>query len=343
MPGNFTPMEEVAELEKVVAPWHGVHMSHMRDEANGVVDSVKETIAIGELGGVPTHVSHHKTMGKAAWGKSVETLKLIDDARARGIDVTMDQYPYAASSTTIQSALLPQWAMEGGIKRASQRVKDPAERAKIRAETAHLIATERGGGDPRNVQIVQCTWDESLNGKRLDAITRERGMEPTVENAAETVMWMIEKGGCRGVYHAIGEEDIDRIMRHPATMVASDGEVATGRGAIHPRSYGTFARVLGVYVHDKHVITLEDAVRKMSSLPAQRVGLYDRGIVRPGMKADLVIFDPDKARDVATYDNPHQYAVGFDTVLVNGKVVFENGAMTAARPGAVLYGPGKLN
>jgi dihydroorotase/N-acyl-D-amino-acid deacylase len=302
---------------------------------------VKETIAIGELGGVPTHVSHHKTMGKAAWGRSVETLKLIDEARARGIDVTMDQYPYAASSTTIQSALLPQWAMEGGIKQAAIRVKDPAERAKIRAATAQLIATDRGGGDPKNVQIVQCTWDESLNGKTLAQVTRERGQEPTLENAAETVMWMVENGGCRGVYHAIGEEDIDRIMRHPATMIASDGEVATGRGAIHPRSYGTFARVLGVYVHDKHVITLEDAVRKMSSLPAQRVGLHDRGVLRPGLKADLVLFDPDRARDLATYDNPHQYAVGYDAVLVNGQVVFENGAMTAARPGAVLYGPGK--
>jgi N-acyl-D-amino-acid deacylase len=341
VPGNFTPLEEVAELEKVVAPYRGVHMSHMRDEANGVVESVKETIAIGELGGVPTHVSHHKTMGKAAWGKSVETLRLIDEARARGLDVTLDQYPYAASSTTIQAALLPQWAMEGGIKAASERVKDPAQRAKIRAETARLIATERGGGDPRNVQIVQCTWDESLNGKRLDAITRERGMEPNVENAAETVMWMIENGGCRGVYHAIGEEDIDRIMRHPATMIASDGEVATGRGAIHPRSYGTFARVLGVYVRDRHVLTLEDAVRKMTSLPAQRVGLVDRGIVRPGMKADLVIFDPDRVRDLATYDNPHQFAVGYHSVIVNGQVVFENGAMTAARPGTVLYGPGK--
>jgi N-acyl-D-amino-acid deacylase len=341
VPGNFTPLEEVAELEKVVAPYRGVHMSHMRDEANGVVESVKETIAIGELGGVPTHVSHHKTMGKAAWGKSVETLRLVDEARARGLDVTLDQYPYAASSTTIQAALLPQWAMEGGIKAASERVKDPAQRAKIRAETARLIATERGGGDPRNVQIVQCTWDESLNGKRLDAITRERGMEPNVENAAETVMWMIESGGCRGVYHAIGEEDIDRIMRHPATMIASDGEVATGRGAIHPRSYGTFARVLGVYVRDRHVLTLEDAVRKMTSLPAQRVGLVDRGIVRPGMKADLVIFDPDRVRDLATYDNPHQFAVGYHSVIVNGQVVFENGAMTAARPGTVLYGPGK--
>ena len=342
VPGNFTPLEEVVELQKVVAPFHGVHMSHMRDEANGVVASVRETIAIGELGGVPTHVSHHKTMGKANWGRSVETLRLIDEARERGIDVTLDQYPYAASSTTIQAALLPQWAMEGGIKQAAVRVKDPAERAKIRAETMRLIETERGGGDPKNVAIVQCSWDESLNGKNLAQVTQQRGQEPTVANAAETVMWLVENGGCRGVFHAIGEEDIERILRHPATMVASDGEVAIpGRGAIHPRSYGTFARVLGVYVRERHAITLEDAVRKMSSLPAQRVGLADRGVLRPGMKADMVIFDPARVADTATYDKPHQYAVGYQAVIVNGEVVFADEAMTAARPGRVLYGPGR--
>jgi dihydroorotase/N-acyl-D-amino-acid deacylase len=341
VPGNFTPLEEVVELEKVVAPWRGVHMSHMRDEANGLVESVKETIAIGELAGVPTHISHHKTMGKAAWGRSVETLRLVDEARSRGVDVTLDQYPYAASSTSIQAALLPQWALEGGIKGARERLEDPEQRAKILAETTRLIATERGGGDPRNVRIVRCNWDETLNGKNLAQVTQQRGAEATIENAAETVLWMVEKGGCRGVFHAIGEEDIDRIMRHPATMIASDGEVATGRGAIHPRSYGTFARVLGVYVHDRGVISLEEAVRKMSSAPAQRVGLRDRGVLRPGLKADIVILDPEKARDLATYDNPHQYAVGFHTVVVNGQVVFENGAMTSARPGAVLYGPGK--
>ena len=337
VPGNYAPTEEVVELQKVVAPWHGVHMSHMRTEGERIVDSVKETIAIGELGGVPTHVSHHKTLGRENWGRSVETLALIDEARARGIDITLDQYPYAASSTSIQSGLLPQWAMEGGLKQATQRLKDPAERAKVRAAVARKL--QRNG--PASVSIAECRWDNALDGRTLVQVTQGRGLEPTVENAAETTLWLVENGGCRAVYHSVGEEDIERIMRHPATMIASDGEVGTGRGVIHPRSYGTFARVLGVYVHDRHVLSLEDAVRKMSSLPAQRVGLFDRGVLRPGLKADLVIFDPDRVHDVATYDNPHQYAVGYEAVVVNGQVVFENGAMTSARPGAVLYGPGK--
>jgi N-acyl-D-amino-acid deacylase len=330
------------ELQKVVAPFRGVHTSHMRDEIAGIVESVRETIAIGEQGGVPTHVSHHKVVGKLNWGKSVQTLKLIDDARARGIDVTMDEYPYTASSTTIQAALLPAWAMEGGIGQAKVRLKDPATRAKIKAAATERILNAQGGGDPKNVAIVTCDWDPSLTGKNLGDVTQLRGLDPTLENASETVLWLVENGGCRGVFHAIDEEDLQRILAHPATMIASDGEVTNfGRSAPHPRSYGTFARVLAVYVREKGIITLEDAVRKMSSFPAARIGLTDRGVLRPGMKADIAVFDPARVRDMATYDRPHQYAEGFAYVIVNGRIVYENGVMTPARPGRVLYGPGK--
>ena len=342
VPGAFTPLSEVVELQKVVAPFRGVHTSHMRDEAAGVVESVKETIAIGEQGGVPTHVSHHKVIGKVNWGKSVETLRLIDAARARGIDVTIDQYPYTASSTTVESALLPAWAMEGGIGQAQERLKDPATRAKIKAVTTDLILNERGGGDPKNVAIVTCDWDPSLAGKNLAQLSQARGLDPTPENAAETVLWLVENGGCRGVFHSIGEEDLQRILVHPATMVASDGSVEIfGRGAPHPRSYGSFARVLAVYVREKGILRLEDAVRKMSSFPAARIGLEDRGVLRPGMKADIAVFDPARVRDMATYDKPHQYAEGFAYVIVNGQIVYKNGVMITARPGRVLYGPGK--
>jgi N-acyl-D-amino-acid deacylase len=167
-------------------------------------------------------------------------------------------------------------------------------------------------------------------------------MEPTIDNAAEATLWIVEQGGCQGIFHAMSEEDLDRILRHPATMIASDGEVPIfGRASPHPRSYGTFARVLAVYVREKHAITLEEAVRKMTSFPAARLGLTDRGILRPGMKADIAVFDPARVRDTATYERPHQYAEGFSHVIVNGQVAYENGAMTAARPGRVLYGPGR--
>jgi N-acyl-D-amino-acid deacylase len=343
IPGAYTPMEEVVELQKMVAPFRGIHTSHMRDEAAGVVESVKETIAIGELGGVPTHVSHHKMMGKANWGKSVETLRLIDEARARGIDVTLDVYPYTASSTSIQAALLPKWALEGGLKQTRERLQDPQTHAKVKTEVIRIIGTERGGGDPKNVVIAQCNWDPSLAGKNLEEVTKSRGLEPTIPNAAETTLWLVESGGCAGVFHAIGEEDVARVIAHHASMIASDGTIPIfGKDVPHPRSYGTFARVLGVYVREKNVLTLEDAVRKMTSFPADRLGIEDRGVLRPGMKADLAIFDPARVADMATYDKPHQYAVGFEYVLVNGQIVFESGAMTPARPGRVLYGPGKI-
>jgi N-acyl-D-amino-acid deacylase len=342
VPGAFTPLAEIVELQKVVSPFRGVHMSHMRDEAARVVENVQDTIAIGEQGGVPTHVSHHKVVGKPNWGKSVETLKVIDAARARGVDATMDQYPYTASSTTIQAALLPAWAREGGLSKAIERLKDPATRAKIKLATTELILNERGGGDPRNVTIVLCEWDASLAGKNLAEVTQARGMAPTPENAAETTLWLVESGGCRGVFHAMDEQDLQRILAHPATMVTSDGEVPIfGHGNPHPRSYGTFARVLAVYVREEGILSLEEAVRKMSSFPAARIGLFDRGVLRPGMKADIAAFDPARVRDAATFEKPHQYAEGFSYVIVNGQIVYEKGKMTAARPGKLLYGPAK--
>ena len=342
VPGSFTPTEEVVELAKAAARFGGMHTSHQREESVRVLDSVRETIAIGEGAGLPTQVTHHKIIGKAYWGRSVDTLRLIDDARARGVDVTSDQYPYTASSTSVSSALMPAWALEGGRQATAARLKDPATRAKVLADTVVAIRDARGGGDAKNVQFASCGFDPSLAGRTLADLTKQRGLEPTIEHAAETTLWLVEQGGCQGIFHAMSDEDVQRILRHPTTMVGSDGEVPTfGRANPHPRSYGTFARVLGVYVREEQTLTLEEAVRKMSSFPAARLRIADRGILRPGMKADVVIFDPATVRDTATFEKPHAYAEGFSHVIVNGEVVFEDGAMTAARPGRVLYGPGK--
>jgi dihydroorotase/N-acyl-D-amino-acid deacylase len=342
VPGTFTPTAEVVELAKVAGRLGGIYISHMRDEASRVADSVRETIEIGEKGGLPTQVTHHKVIGKANWGKSVDTLRLIDEARARGVDATIDQYPYTASSTGIGSALLPSWALEGGRESTLKRLQTPSSRSEIRSEIIRLIKDERGGGDPQNVQLARCDWDHSLDGKRLGDVTKGRGHEPTIENAADTVLWIVEQGGCQGTFHAINEDDLQRILRHPATMIGSDGEVPIfGRASPHPRSYGTFVRVLGRYVRELKVITLEDAVRKMSAYPAQRTGLADRGVLREGLKADLVVFDPNTIRDRATFEQPHQYGEGVSLVVINGQVAFEDGKMTSARPGRVLYGPAR--
>lgn len=341
VPGTFTPTAEVTDLARIAGSMGGIHISHMREETVKVADSVRETIEIGEKGGLPTQVTHHKIIGKAYWGSSVQTLRLIDEARARGVDATLDQYPYTASATAIGSALVPAWAREGGEEAMMKRLKDAGSRADILAEVIRLLQEERGGGDPQNVQLSRCVWDASLDGQRLGDVTKGRGLQPTMRNAAETVLWIVEQGNCGGIYHAIDEQDLQRIMRHPATMVASDGGVPVfGQGSPHPRNYGTFVRVLGRYVRELKVITLEDAVRKMTSFPAQRLGLSGRGVLREGLKADIAVFDPESVRDRATFEQPHQYGEGVSLVVINGQIVFENGAMTAARPGRILYGAG---
>jgi N-acyl-D-amino-acid deacylase len=340
VPGNYANTEEVIELAKVAGRFGGFHESHMRDETDHILDAVRETIRIGEEGGLPTQVTHHKITGPRNWGQSVETLKLVEAARARGVDVSIDQYPYTASSTGIM-ALFPQWAQEGGQKSLLERLSAPASREKIKAEMITNIAVGRGGGDPKNVVIVNCPFDKSLAGKSLADLTRERGAPVNFDTAAETAIALQSKGSCSAVYHAIGEPDVERIMKSPYTMIASDGDIPVfGESAPHPRSYGTFARVLGVYVRERHVITLEDAIHKMSGMPAERLKLGDRGLLKPGLKADVVVFDPATVSDKATFEKPHQYSVGFRDVIVNGKFAMRDSKVSGERAGRVLYGPG---
>ncbi|MCL4401126.1 MAG: D-aminoacylase [Acidobacteria bacterium] len=336
VPGNYSNTEEVIEIARVAGEYGGVHISHIRNEAAGILDSVRETIRIGEEGHLPTQITHHKIIGRANWGASEKTLALVESARARGVDVTIDQYPYTASSTGT-GALFPQWAQAGGHAALVRRLHDPETRARIKAAIVAAILNDRGGGNARNVFMSACGFDPALAGRSLAQITDARGLAPTPENAAEVAMDIQEKGGCSAVYHAISEPDVERILRYPFTMVASDGEIPIfGQAAPHPRSYGTFARVLGYYVRERHLLTLEDAVRRMSALPANRLRLLDRGLLRPGMKADIAIFDPAAVADRATFAHPHQYAVGVHHVLVNGVPILLNGKMTAARPGRVL-------
>jgi dihydroorotase/N-acyl-D-amino-acid deacylase len=339
VPGNYTPTEEVIQLARVAGEMGGIHISHMREEAAGVLESVRETIRIGEEGRLPTQVTHHKIIGVSNWGKSKDTLRLVEEARARGVDVSIDQYPYTASSSSL-TALFPQWAQAGGNSALLRRLADPQQRAKIKAEIVGRIRDDRGAGDPKNVVMANCASGAALAGKNLAELTQQRGRAVTLENAAETAIELQQKGGCQVIYHAISEEDVERILRSPFTMVASDGEIPIfGEAAPHPRSYGTFARVLGRYVRERNIISLEEAVRKMTSMPAARLGLWDRGLLRPGIKADLVVFDAATVTDKATFLNPHQYAEGVRHVLVNGKPIILDGKLTAERPGRVLYGP----
>ncbi|MBT8147155.1 MAG: amidohydrolase family protein, partial [Gammaproteobacteria bacterium] len=318
----------------------GIYISHMREEASQLLDSVQETIDIGEQAGIPVQMTHHKVIGVENWGLSSESLRMVDEARSRGIDITIDQYPYTASQTGI-TALIPQWAQEGGRDRMISRIDSPETRQTVKDAIVDKILFDRGGGHPRNVFISRNGWDRSMEGKNLAELAVERGMEPTAENAAEVVFDIVKGGGATAVYHAIGPEDVDRIMQHPTAAIGSDGPLGVfGEGAPHPRQYGTFARVLGHYVRERGVITLEEAVRKMTSLTAQRLNIRDRGLLVEGYFADIAIFDADEVADRATFEDPHQYAVGMQHVLVNGEMVVANGTHTGNRPGRILHGPG---
>ena len=340
VPGSFTSTEEVIELSKVAAEYNGIYISHMREEAAQRIDSVEETIRIGEEAGIPVQMTHHKVIGVENWGAVVESLRLVDEARARGVDVTIDQYPYTASQTGI-TALIPQWAQEGGRDQMLARINSPETRSTIKNEVVAKILYDRGGGDPKNVFISRNSWAPEMAGKNLADLAIEAGMEPTPENAADVVFDIIRGGGATAVYHAIGPDDVDLIMQHPATAIGSDGPVGIfGEGAPHPRQYGTFARVLGHYVRERGVITLEEAVKKMSSQSARRLNIHDRGLITEGYYADVAVFDADEIIDRATFEDPHQYAEGMKFVLVNGEVVVEGGTHTGRRPGRILHGPG---
>ncbi|MFN7916750.1 MAG: D-aminoacylase [Vicinamibacterales bacterium] len=339
VPGSYAPLQEVIDLAAVAGEFGGIHQSHMRDETGKVLDSVRDTIAIGEQGHLPTQVTHHKIIGKANWGRSVDTLRLIDEARARGVDATIDQYPYTASSTSIQGGLFPAWVQEGGREKMLERLRDESQLRRTLAAVTSSIQNDRGGGDPANIVLAACGFDPTLAGKNLAQILRERKRPATPDQAADLAVELVQKGGCSAIYHAISEDDLVRIMKHPATMIASDaapGIPTFGKDVPHPRAYGTFARVLGVYVREKKVLSLEEAVRKMSAFPASRMGLADRGVLRPGMKADIVVFNPNTVIDKATFDKPHQYAEGVSTVLVNGVVTLADGKMTGDRAGRAL-------
>lgn len=340
VPGSFTPTEEVVELSKVAASYGGIYISHMREEAAQLVQSVEETIQIGEQAGIPVQMTHHKVIGVENWGASIESLRLVDEARARGVDITIDQYPYTASQTGI-TALIPQWAQEGGRDQMLARINSPETRQTIKNEVVAKILYDRGGGDPKNVFISRNSWAPEMAGKNLAELTIEAGMEPTPENAADVVFDIVRGGGATAVYHAIGPDDVDRIMQHPATAIGSDGPVGIfGEGSPHPRQYGTFARVLGYYARERGIITLEEAVKKMSSQSARRLSIHDRGLISEGYFADVAVFDADEIIDKATFEDPHQYAVGMKYVLVNGEIVVENGTHTGRRPGRILHGPG---
>ncbi|MBA2503699.1 MAG: D-aminoacylase [Pyrinomonadaceae bacterium] len=339
VPGTYAKTDEVVALARVAARHNGLYATHMRDEGSGVMDAIRESIAIGEQANLPVEISHFKISSRKLWGNSTDTLGLVRDARRRGLQVTVDQYAYTASSTSLD-VLLPDWALEGGRDEGRRRVEDAETHKRIVREMREGLKRS-GFKDYSYAVVAGYDADKSFNGLSIVEITNRVRGKKSLNEQIEQILEMYKAGGAGMVYHKMSEEDVRRIMQEPFTMIAADSGVRRfGEGAPHPRGYGNNARVLARYVREQKALTLEDAVRKMTSLPAQTFNLRDRGLLREGMMADLVIFDPQTISDEATFDRPHQYPTGISRVLVNGEIVFENNRMTEARPGMALRGAG---
>lgn len=334
LPGTFAKVDEIISISRKASERGGIYTSHLREEGLGLIDAVQEAIYISQEAKIPVILTHHKAIGVKMWGQSSRTLALVDSARAKGLEIYMDQYPYAASHTGI-SVLIPAWALEGD--KFKERVEDPALRKKIKEEIIFNILNDRGGSDLRRIQFSRVAWKKDLEGKTLQDWVIESGMEPTVENGAELVIQAQLMGGTGTIYHAMDENDVRNIMRHPMTMIGSDGRLSKpGEGHPHPRAYGTFPRVLGHYSRELGILPLEMAIYKMTGLSASVLGLKNRGKIAEGYIADLCIFDPKTVLDQATFLEPHQYPKGIQFVIVNGVPVVANGTMTGKTPGKVI-------
>jgi len=337
LPGMYSNTAEVVGLAKETAKYKGIYASHIRNEENSVVDAINEAIDIGKAALIPVQISHFKVSGKSNWGRSSETLALIENARAAGYDVTIDQYPYTASSTNL-GVRLPDWALAGGQDSLKKRINDPVIREQI--ITGMLEQLKKYKFKNYNYAVVaNHTADTLLNGKSISEINIIKGRKATARNEAETILEMMLAGGAQMVYHTMNEKDVEYFIQYPYNMIGADGGVSNGRGMPHPRTYGTNARVLALYVREQKIISLEEAIRRMTSLAAQKFQLKDRGMIKEGMAADIVVFDEATVKDNATYDQPHQFSSGFHFVIVNGQVVINEGKHNGIKSGIVLKGP----
>ena len=341
VPGTYAKTDEIVALARVAAKYNGLYATHMRNEGDKVADAIRESISIGEQANLPVEISHFKLSNKKLWGQSPVTIGLVREARARGLTVTVDQYAYTASSTSLDSRL-PAWLRAGGLQESKKRLADKATRDRVIDEVKDNLK-KSGFKDFSYAVVASYGPDKSFNGKSIAEITKQVKQKSDVTSQIEQMIQMFEAGGAGMIYHSMGEDDVKRIMQEPFTMIASDAGVRQVDDTVpHPRGYGNNARVLGHYVRELKLISLEDAIRKMTSLPAQTFGFRDRGLIREGLAADIVIFDENTIIDQATFDKPHQFPLGISYVLVNGTPVFENNQMTSARSGVALRGPGYM-
>ncbi|MBD3749222.1 MAG: D-aminoacylase [Sphingobacteriales bacterium] len=335
IPGTFAKTLEIVELAKVASKYHGIYATHMRSESDKVKEAITEALIIGKEAKLPVEISHFKIGGQQNWGQSTQTLAMVKQARLDGLDVTIDQYPYTASSTSI-STLVPDDILADGQDSIMARLQKPKTRKRLIEEMLTSLKKRKLKHFDYAV-VAYYAPDTTYNGKSIEEINLMRGKKHQAKAEAETVLNIVEHGGAGAVFHGMGDDDLKNIMKYPFNMPACDAGIrAFGLGMPHPRGYGTHARILAKYVREEQLITLEEAVRRMTSLPAQKFQLKDRGLIKEGMKADIVIFNPDSVIDRATYEQPHAFSIGFEYVFVNGGLTVENGKHTDMRNGSAL-------
>jgi N-acyl-D-amino-acid deacylase len=334
VPGTYADADEIVALARVACKAGGLYASHMRNEGTEIETSLAETIAVGEQAGCPVEVSHLKIDSPSRWGASEKALAMIEAARGRGIDVQADQYAYTAASSSL-AIRFPDWVLEGGDAQIRGRLDDEAAWPRIKAEMKEILA-KRGFSDLSFGVVAYYSPDPTLVGLSMKQVAEKLVGDGSADAQLEAARRLLRAGGADMVYHLMQEDDVARILRHRQVAVASDGELPGPEGRPHPRAYGDNARVLGVYVRQRHVLSLEQAVRKMTSLPAAHFKLGRRGLIKVGYAADLALFDPAAVRDDATFEEPRKYASGFPYVVVNGVPVIDRGTATGAAAGQVL-------
>ncbi len=335
LPGTFATTDELVTLARAVRPYGGSYVTHMRDEGPALLESIREVVRIASKAGVPAQVHHLKAAGAAQFGWSTRAIALFDSARASGLDVAFDVYPYTAFNT-YGDVVIPSWALAGGADAFAERMRDPAQRARAETEMRRIFR-EQAGNDLTSIQFSTIPSAPQYAGRTLADLAADRGLPNTIEAGVPLIVNLQLAGGFTAIYHSMDEADVRRFLAHPGSMVESDGDlVGLGVGFPHPRAYGSFPRVLARYVRDEKLLTLAEAIMKMTSLPAARLGQVDIGVVQVGKRADLTVFDAARVQDHATFTDPHRYSTGIIHVLVNGVPVIWKGAVTGALPGRVL-------
>lgn len=341
LPGTYSKTQEIVELASVAAKYGGVYASHIRDQGKKITEAVEEALEVGRRNRMKVQISHIKLADEAVWNQIDRLKGPIDQARKEGLKVYCDLYPYTATSSGFTSSF-PSWVFEGGEEKFKERLKDPEIYRQVKNYIIERrLTSPRGINRLQAILIARYKAHPEYEGKTLEEILKMKGIDPTVEAAADLIIDIEKEGGAQGIFFQMDEADVAQLMKLPYVMIGSDGEIQVyGRGFPHPRSYGTFPRVIAHYVREEKVISLEEAIRKMTYLPAEAFDIEKRGLLKSGYFADIVVFDPEKFKDEATYADPHRYPSGLHLVIVNGQIVYSEGEIKPVLPGKIIKGKG---